>query len=71
MKGIKFTSDTTFIIGWTDTATGAWYQPSTGFNSFVAKTIDFNKTGEDPVVCLYLSKGDGVDYTITWEVYTN
>ncbi len=68
VKGIKFTSDTAFFLGFTDTATGEWWQKDA--TSFVAKTIDFNKTGEDPVVCLYLSKGDGVEYTINWEVYT-
>ena len=67
VKGIKFTSDTAFFLGFTDTATGEWWQKDA--TSFVAKTIDFNKTGEDPVVCLYLSKGDGVEYTINWEVY--
>ena len=68
VKGIKFTSDTAFFLGFTDTATGEWWQKDA--TSFVAKTIDFNKTGTDPVVCLYLSKGDGVEYTINWEVYT-
>ena len=69
VKGIKFTSDTAFFLGFTDTATGEWWQKDA--TSFVAKTIDFNKEEGQPVVCLYLSKGDGVEYTINWEVYTD
>ena len=71
VKGIKFTcADTAFIVGYTNVNTAAWDQYS-DFSTYVVKAIDFNKTGEDPVVCLYLSKGDGVEYTITWEVYTD
>ena len=71
VKGIKFTcADTAFIVGYTNVNTAAWDQFS-DFSTYVVKAIDFNKTGEDPVVCLYLSKGDGVEYTITWEVYTD
>ncbi|MGN0505391.1 MAG: hypothetical protein ACI4FZ_02450 [Lachnospiraceae bacterium] len=69
VKGIKFTSDTTFFLGFTDIVTGDWWQKDS--TSFVAKTIDFNKEEGQPVVCLYLSKGDGVEYTINWEVYTD
>ena len=68
VAGIKFTSDTNFILGFTNLEGGAWYQQEG--SSFVAKTIDFNKEAGQPVVCLYLSKGDGVEYTINWEVYT-
>ena len=68
INAIKFTcADTNFIVGYNDTLTGAWAQFDTS-NTYVIKTADLVK--DDPVVCLYLSKGDGVEYTISWEVYT-
>ncbi|MBO5177904.1 MAG: hypothetical protein J6C07_10645 [Lachnospiraceae bacterium] len=72
VKGIKFTCpDTNFVLGYTNVETGAWDQFDSS-STYVAKAINFVKEkAEDPVVCLALSKGDGVEYTITWEVYTD
>ncbi|MBE5951095.1 MAG: hypothetical protein E7260_05800 [Lachnospiraceae bacterium] len=67
ITAIKFTSDTIFIVGYNDVNTGSWAQFDTS-NTYVVKTAAL--TNDDPVVCVYLSKGDGVEYTITWEVYT-
>ncbi len=68
VNAIKFTCpDTNFIVGYNDTISGGWAQFDTS-NTYVVKTCNFE--GTDPIVCLYLSKGDSVEYTITWEVYT-
>jgi len=68
VTAIKFTCpDTNFIVGYNDTISGGWAQYDTS-NTYVVKTCNFE--GTDPIVCLYLSKGDNVEYTITWEVYT-
>ena len=66
VAGIKFTSDTKFVIGYNADANGTWKQYDSG-NTYVVKTIELSD--EAFGFCFALSKGDGVEYTITWEVY--
>ncbi|MBQ8633844.1 MAG: hypothetical protein IJ420_09590 [Lachnospiraceae bacterium] len=67
VTAIEFTCpDTNFIVGYNDTISGAWAQFDTS-NTYVVKTCNFE--GTDPIVCLYLSKADNVEYTISWKVY--
>ena len=69
ITAIKFTSDTTFVLGYTDTVKADWAQFDSS-NTYVIKTMDFNKEEGQTLAVLALSKGDGVEYTINWEVYT-
>ena len=69
ITAIKFTSDTTFVLGYTDTVKADWAQFDSS-NTYVVKTMDFNKEEGQTLAVLALSKGDGVEYTINWEVYT-
>jgi len=70
VAGIKFYSDTNFVVGYNDTASGAWAQYDSAAQ-YVVKTMEFESAiAEDKSVCIIcLSKGDGVEYTINWEVY--
>ena len=73
VKGVKFTADTTFVLGYTNADTGAWdqYQDAKASDVYVVKNMDFNKAEGESVCIICLSKGDGVEYTINWEVYTD
>ena len=70
---VTFTSDTDFYIGYNNTA-GDWSQNSTAVTEYVATDIvlesytDDEEKTHDPYLCLMLSKGDGVEYTINWTV---
>ena len=65
ISAIKFTSDTNFVIGYKD-VNGNWIQ-NDSTNTYVIKSVELGDAWD---LCLALSKGDGVEYTITWEVYT-
>ncbi len=65
ITAIKFTSDTVFVLGYKD-VNGNWIQNDSA-DTYVVKTMEL---GDAFDVALALSKGDGVEYTINWEVYT-
>ena len=73
VAGVKFTGDTTFVIGYNNVETGAWEQYDSKSDTYVVKKMDLaGAIAEDKSVCIIcLSKGDGVEYTINWEVYGN
>ncbi len=73
VAGVKFTGNTTFVLGYNDTVSGAWTQYDSKSDTYVVKTMEFaSAIAEDKSVCIIcLSKGDGVEYTINWEVYGN
>ena len=66
ISAIKFTADTNFVIGYKD-VNGNWIQTENVEGPYVIKTMELGDAWD---LCLALSKGDGVEYTITWEVYT-
>ena len=72
VKSITFTSDTVFVIGYNNTE-GGWSQPSDQTSYTLTDVLLESYTDDagethDPALCLCLSKGDGVEYTINWEV---
>ena len=71
VAGVKFTSDTTFVLGYSNADTGAWdqYQDAKIGDTYVVKNMVLDKAEGESVCIICLSKGDGVEYTINWEVY--
>ena len=75
---IKFTADTEFnfgynsneITGKNNDGTDSYWKQSTG-TEFSVSGDDINWDAEVYYACFSLSKGDGVEYTINWEVYTD
>ena len=72
VKSITFTSDTVFVIGYNNTE-GGWSQPADQTSYTLTDVLLESYTDDagethDPALCLCLSKGDGVEYTINWEV---
>ncbi len=72
---IVFACDETgFFAGYNGTS-GSWVQNESAVNEIDATDVllesftDDAGVAHDPYLCLMLSKGDGVDYTITWTVY--
>lgn len=72
VTSITFTSDTVFVIGYNNTE-GGWSQPSDQTSYTLTDVLLESYTDDagdthDPALCLCLSKGDGVEYTINWTV---
>ena len=66
ITAIKFTADTAFVLGYKD-VNGNWIQTENVEGERVIKTMELGDAWD---MALALSKGDGVEYTVTWEVYT-
>ncbi len=66
ISAIKFTADTAFVLGYKD-VNGNWVQTENVEGERVIKTMELGDAWD---MALALSKGDGVEYTVTWEVYT-
>ena len=75
VESITFTCDTSFIIGYKD-VNGGWTQTPTDSATTtytvedvaLEKFTDGNGDAHDPDFNVYLSKGNGVKYTINWTV---
>ncbi len=66
VSSIKFYSDTTFVVGYNTTSDWAQHEP--GALEWTCDDIDLRD--ENYALKLFLSKGDGVVYTINWTVST-
>lgn len=66
VKSITFKGDTAFFLGYAGTD-GEWHQNTDAVSEMTVTDVLFTVQGEtNPTLKIMISKGDGVEYTITW-----